>query len=94
MEKKYLVKVKTPNRIVDIKGKLIRTPFEHIAREAELQELRTKLVYDSLVFTIDEYIKPIVEKKVEEKDEKSKVAPKKTINEESTLGVMLNETGE
>ena len=94
MDKRYLVKVSTPNRIVDVKGKLIRTPFEHIAREDEVEALKTKLIYDSLVYTIEEYVKPVVEKKVEEKIEKPKAAPKKTIKEDSTLGAMLNETGE
>ena len=73
---RYLVKVSTPNRMVEINGKLIRTPLEHIARENELPALKTKLVYDSITFTVEDYVKPVAKKKSETITEAPKVESK------------------
>ena len=91
MEKKYLVKINTPNRMIELNGKVVRTPVEHVAREHEIDAIRTKLVFDSLDFLIEEYVKKKEVKKEIIESKKPKVVKKETIKKDSTLGNLLNE---
>ena len=92
MEKKYVIDVKTPNRIVTVNGKSVRTPFKHIVNEKGISPIKAQLISDAIVFEIKEYVPEVktVKKveKVKTSEKKSKV--KKSSKKESTLNDILN----
>lgn len=78
-----LLKVLTPNRMLFLKGKLSRTPFEAIIEhENELKVLKTNMASQGIVYETEPYVKkvkqekpkPVVKK--EEPKKKPKTEPK------------------
>jgi len=47
-EKLYKISVKTPNRFLNIKRKLVRTPTNFISTEKELKTLKAKFQSDGI----------------------------------------------
>jgi len=96
-EKRYKVSVKTPNRFLSIRGKLVRTPTDFISTEKELKTLKTKFQSDGITkFSVEEYkdTPKIVETFIPGKQENPKTEVEITINKEdkkeSTLNKILN----
>ena len=57
--KAILVKVKTPNKMLFLKGKLSRTPFEAIINsENELNVLKSAMKLQNVEYETSVYIKP------------------------------------
>jgi hypothetical protein len=82
--KPQLLKAITPNKMLFIKGKLIRTPLEYVIRsEAELNLLKASMICQSVKYSIKDYVAPAKEEKkvievVEEKLEEPKKKKLKT----------------
>lgn len=95
-EKLYKISVKTPNRFLNIKRKLVRTPTNFISTEKELKTLKTKFQSDGITqYSIEEYKE--IPKKVEilKVNEKEKIElPKTKVDitnkKETTLTKILN----
>jgi len=55
--KPKLIRVSTPNRMLFIKGKLIRTPLDAIINfEDELRLIESSMIHQGISFTIEDYI--------------------------------------
>lgn len=99
-EKRYKVSVKTPNRFLNIKSKVVRTPTDFIITEGEIKKVETKLKSDGITnYSIDliSDIPKAVDSKKVSTDEIIKF-PKPEINieikneneQKSTLSKILN----
>jgi hypothetical protein len=66
INKKYKLGIYTPNKIFLVKGKVVRSPFETIVSEKELQGFKMKIKTDGIDnYSIEEIsgiIQPIVSK--------------------------------
>jgi len=87
--KRYVVTVKTPNRILMLKGKPARSPLTYLARKDELQGLETKFRADQIEYTIEDYVPPApkstkIDVVVEEIETPS-------IDKDSTLGQFMDD---
>ena len=94
-EKRYKVSVKTPNRFLNVKGKLVRTPTDFISTEKELKTLKTKFQSDGITqFSVEEYKEtPKIIETVTPEIELPKTKVEITIEEnkkETTLNKILN----
>lgn len=77
--KNTLLKVKTPNKMIFIKGKLSRTPFEVVVNSNELKKIELSMKLQSIKYSKEPY-KPL-DKKV-----KPKIIPvEKTIIEKPSI---------
>lgn len=86
-----LLKVKTPGKMLFIKGRLVRTPLEDIIRfETELNLLKSSLVLQGIEFEIIDYV-PIEVKHVVEPVIVEEVKVKKVIDPKSILGKLAAE---
>jgi hypothetical protein len=90
-----LLTVKTPNKMLFIKGKLSRTPFKAIIiSESELKILKSSMKLQSIEYTIEKYVKP--EKKavpIKQLRRAPKIEkPKKIESPSSILESISNET--
>jgi hypothetical protein len=73
--KDILLKIKTPNKMLFLKGKLSRTPFETIVKtKKELRMLESAMQLQSIEYTVESYVKPKEKPKIE--PVKSKKEPK------------------
>jgi len=62
--KAKLLKVKTPNKMLFIKGKLIRTPLEYIIKfKEELNLLKSSMNIQGIEYDLEDYIPEVVIKK-------------------------------
>ena len=87
---KYIVEIKTPNRIFSINGKLTRSPFRAIIHESELSKIKAKIHSDGVAdYTINEYDNSNITKNKETKIAKratdKKVKKDSTIDKDSVL---------
>ena len=100
--KKFLVRILTPNKVLPVKGKLVRTPTEIIATRPELEQLKVSIRSQGITkYRIDTYEpkveKPKVEKPIEEDiidDSEPELSDKVEIEEldpHSTLDSFLKE---
>jgi len=100
MEKKYSVRILTPNKFIEVKGKLVRTPTRFIITEREVSHYKTIIHSNSISkFSIEEVKKETKKEKkgeevvlVESVVESLPISENKVIVEEldsSTLGSFL-----
>ncbi len=78
--KAKLLKVKTPNKMLFIRGRLVRTPLEHLIKfEAELRMLKMSMLNQNIDFELEDYNpeKPKVKKSKKVKKVKEKIKPQK-----------------
>jgi len=101
--KKFIVRIFTPNKILPVKGKLVRTPTEIIATRPELEQLKVSIRSQGITkYRIDQYtevVKSQPEKVVDEiedviDDSEPEISDKVEIEEldpHSTLDSFLKE---
>ncbi len=81
MEKEFEIHVKTPNKLLLIKNRLIRSPVKWIVRENELQSIKVNLescgIYDFTIINknIIPVPKTIKSKKITKKNKTTKKKP-------------------
>jgi hypothetical protein len=95
--KEKIIKVKTVNKMLLIKGKLSRTPLEAIIKsETELKLLKASMIHQCIDFVVEDYIKPEPIKKSIEKPiaTKKKIEKKKIENPTTILEKLSIETDE
>lgn len=84
---KKLLKVETPNKMIFIKGLLVRTPFESVIEfKEELDLLISLLIHQGVKYVVEDYIEEeevqeLTSKKVEEEKPVVKEKVAKTILE-------------
>lgn len=87
-----VVKINTPNRMIEVRGVVVRTPVEIVTKtKEELERLQTKINSEGIT---DYSIKPYVKEKPKAKKVTAKKEVKKkkdTIKKDSTLGQILDE---
>lgn len=78
--KPKLVKVKTPNKMIALKGKLIRSPFEAIINSKnDLDLLKSFMNAQNVDYEITVYIKPkekirpVIQKEIKKTDNDKKI---------------------
>lgn len=92
--KRYKVSVKTPNRFLSIKSKIVRTPTDFIILENEIKSTETKFKSDgisdySIDLLVPEKVNPkkVEDPKIVESKEEIKIENKPS---NSTLSKILN----
>jgi hypothetical protein len=68
MEQKYLVKISTPNFILNFRGKIVRSPVELIAFERELNLIKIQCKSRGAVPIISFYDPTVRETKISEEE--------------------------
>ena len=94
--KPILVKVKTPNKMLFLKGKLSRTPFEAVVNsEKELNILKSSMKLQNVEYKILAYTKPKRQPKpVKQKRRAHKIKKTEKIETKTILEKISNETTE
>lgn len=92
--KPQLLKVITPNKMIFIKGRLVRSPLESIIKsETELSLVKLNLNSQSIKYTLEDYKKPEVKKEEPVKVlAKKPVKAKKKDSEKTTLEKIAEDT--
>ena len=94
--KAILVKVKTPNKMLFLKGKLSRTPFEAIINsQTELNILKSTMKLQNVEYEILSYTKPKKQPKpVKQKRRAPKIKTTEKIEPKTLLEKISNESTE
>jgi len=54
--KKYMIEIRTPNRMFSVRGVLVRTPAKWIVNETEVNNIKLKITSEGIEkFSIEEY---------------------------------------
>ena len=97
MEKKYVVSIKTPNRMFVINGRQVRTPFTKTVNQEQMMSLKNRFSSEGVMnYTITEYVEPVIsdvnQTIVEIKVTPKVTEPKKTKIKSSTLNTLIGDT--
>ena len=87
LEKKYLVKINTPNKVFPLRTGMIRTPFEVILSQRELDLLKMRIRLDGSItdWTCEEYLENVIKNEDENKPEIQKLENKPTRGRKSKV---------
>ena len=95
MEKKYVVSIKTPNRMFVINGRQVRTPFIKTVNHEQMLTLKNRFSSEGIMnYSITEYIEPIksdIKPIVQEVKINEQKPEKKSKIKSSTLSNLINE---